>query len=356
MYCAVRLLLCLCGMLLMVCPSWAEPVFYSSLSIESYSESFPVYDLATGLGQEFQTGKTHFAIGRMENGVRYNNAAVALVHRYEAFVSTSKAASELIWRNEADQSIPSGRQWPLSLRVNQVSMYGLALSYGVDLIPALRLSVSLQLLRAREMYDGEISGFIETYPDDYQGRLHLDYFYTRDVVWDRPTARRYGEGGALDIQLDWTVHQRHAVRLVVQDAVNGIYWKDMYYTTANLTSDRISYDENGKLNVRAAMSGYEGERDHWQRLPAKMRLRWAMQINDAHSLDTEWVRIEQYDDLLWHYRPAVLQGIYFSASIHGALGVAWQNRFVHTGLRLDDRHYKKAQSLAVWFNWQLGRD
>jgi hypothetical protein len=183
-------------------PLQAQKFFYSDLLLEGNSEAFPLLDIHRGLDEDFRRGRYSFAIGRAEAGVHWGNTSVGVLARYEMFVNGSKDAMELIWRNEADQAIPADRHWDLALDVNQVSLHGLVIRQQFSVTEGLSFSAALQLLEASHMVDGHLQGHIETFDNDYQGQLHLDYLYTQDKVLKRRTENRQGQGAAAQARPD----------------------------------------------------------------------------------------------------------------------------------------------------------
>ncbi len=344
--------------LLLLCQSriaGSEIQPYALLWAESHSDAFPVHDLVWGMGRDFRPGEQHLGFGRAEAGVRYGDVSVGALYRYEVYARSSRSASELIWRSETDRDIPAGRRWPLRLDINQVSMRGVAFGYTFSPTPSLTLTTHFQLLNATEMIDGQVSGGIDTYEEDYQGQAHLSYFYTRDALWDRPTKRRRGRGAALDLHALWQINPQHRLRLRLLDGLNGIYWRDMYYTTADLTSDRVAYDDDGQLNVRAAMTGYEGNRHYWQRLPVKAFLHWQGTLAERYTLGAELVWIDRYRDVRLYYYPARWPGLHFSATRHGSVGLGYRAGRLSTALQMDDTpHQARAISLSVSWQTTLG--
>lgn len=332
-------------------PARPELSPYALLLVESHSDSFPVHDLIWGIGRAFRPGEQHLGFGRAEAGVRRGNLSVGALYRYEVFARSTRSASELIWRSETDRDIPAGRGWPLRLEINQVSMRGVAFGYTFSPTARLTLATQFQLLNATEMIDGQVSGGIDTYDDDYQGQAHLSYFYTRDALWDRTTKRRRGQGAALDLHALWQINPQHRLRLRLLDGLNGIYWRDMYYTTADLTSDRVAYDDDGQLNVRAAMTGYEGNRHHWQRLPVKAFLHWQGVLADRHTLGAELVWVDRYQDVRLFYYPARWPGLHVSATRHGSVGLGYRAGRLSTALQMDDTPHQ-ARAISLRFAWQ----
>ncbi|MFN3713634.1 MAG: hypothetical protein ACK4SX_08245 [Alcanivoracaceae bacterium] len=343
---AVCLLLGVCGQVR------AASGFYAHQFLEGHSDSFPVHSLIHGLDKHYRSGEFNFVVNRTETGLRRGETAWGVLYRYEAYADASRAASELIWRVETDQDIPAQRDWPLQLQVNQVAMQGMVVSRRVDLADGLALTAAFQLLHATQMMDGIVQGHITTYDDEYQGQLHLHYFYTRDALWDRPVDRRRGQGLALDVTLDWQIDTRQTLRLVLLDAANGIYWKDMYYTRSDLDSDRYSYDADGRLEVRAAMTGFEGNRSHWQRLPVKALLDWQGQIGDQHQLGLEAIWIDKYRDLRLSYQPRVLGGLYMSGGLQGSLGLGFRADRWHIGMSVESLNWHESRAVGLRFSWQ----
>lgn len=331
-------------------PVHAGPVPYGLLHVETHSDAFPVRDLIRGIGRQFRPGEQHVGFGRAESGVSFGRAHLGLLYRYEVFAHSSRSASELIWRSETDQDIPAGRYWPLRLAINQVAMHGVTAGYLFRPTASLTLSGNMQLLKATEMIDGHVNGAIATDAADYQGQARLQYFYTRDALWERPTNRRYGTGLALDMKLRWRPNARHEVSLELLDALNGIYWRQMYYTRAWLTTDRISYDSDGQLDVRAAMTGYEGNSSHWQRLPVKAYLRWHGDLA-GRRLGAEVLWVDDYRDFRLRYYVTRWPGAYVAATAEGAVGLGYQRGSLALALQLDAAP-KQARTFTLGIAWQ----
>lgn len=345
--------------------SWSP---YGGFWVEGHSDAFPLADIWRGLGKNFRHGENHVALGRAEAGLRRGHRAVGFVWRYETHVKSSRDTTELIWRTETDAKIPADRDWRLRLNVQQVALRGINLSHafsgGSDASGdnAWTLTMSLQLLQATDMLEGNAHGQIATHDDDYQGQLGLTYYYTRDSLLDRPTDSRQGHGAGLDMQLGWRLNEKHAVQLILRDALNGIYWRDMHYTRANMTSDRISYDEDGNLNVAAALTGFEGNKSHWQRLPVKASLAWRGDIAlpglSAQHFSAEGVWIGHYQDLRlhWFLPPALsLPGLYVTTTAQKAVGFGYAGKKLQLALRVDALP-SKARTAGVSFSWGTAAD
>lgn len=336
-----------------------EPVWspYSWLLIEGHSDSFPLADIWHGLESNYQPGGIHLAIGRVEIGVRHGLSTVGLLSRYETHIKTSRDATELIWLSETDKAIPANRDWNLKLKIQQVRMHGINFSQAFTWENDWQLTLGLQLLQASEMRDGIFMGQIATHNNDYEGQANLHYFYTHDSIWKRPTNTRRGQGAALDVGLAWQVNDNHALQLTLLDALNGIYWKDMYYTDAKLISNRISYDANGQMSVGAAMTGFEGNKNYWQKLPVKTFLTWQGDIAKAKSksqkFSTQLVWIDHYRDLRlnWFLAPTLpLPGVYASATSHRAFGIGYISKNLHTSF-LINKELDDSRTATLSFSW-----
>lgn len=340
------LLLCLCGQLR------AAPSLYVHQFLEGHSESFPVHSLVHGLDDQYRSGEFSFVVNRTEAGLHRGDTAWGVLYRYEAYADASRAASELIWRVDTDQDIPKPRDWDLRLQLNQVAMQGLVVSHRMTLADNLTLTAAFQLLHATQMIDGSMRGDITTYDDEYEGQLRLNYFYTRDSLWDRPVNRRRGQGLAMDVTFDWQIDTQQSLRLVLMDAMNGIYWKDMYYTRSALNSDRYSYDADGRLEVRAAMTGFEGKQSHLQRLPIKALLDWQGQVGAQHRFGIEGIWIDKYQDLRLSYQPQVLGGLYVSGGLQGSVGLGFRARRWHIGMSVESLNWHESRAVGLRFSWR----
>ncbi|NRB38543.1 MAG: hypothetical protein HRU20_08750 [Pseudomonadales bacterium] len=336
--------------LLIITCSWAEQAVYSNNTLEAFSESFSIYDVTHDLDQDYDSGDYLYLMGRFELGYRYNNSYLGLLYRQDAYATASASTAEIIHLNKSDKEMPANKRFPIALSANQLQSQGIIIGHTFTFISNLSIDISAQLLQAYEMTDGDIQGHIETHAEDYQGQLQLDYFYTRDAIFDRPVHNKTGQGLAIDMTLQWQISAQHQLQLNAMDLFHEVFWHDMYTTTAMLTTDRVHYDEDGKLDVRSALSGLESEKDHIQSLPTKWRLRWGYQFRQTQQLQTELFLLEQHRELRLRYWPQTEIGAYVYLSSLNTLGVGYDTGPLQLLIASDSLKRRKAHNLIVQLN------
>jgi hypothetical protein len=316
------------------------------MKADAYSDSFPINDIVKGIDNNYKPGDSNFVFALAEVGADYNGFILSLLWRYDAYIDLAKDSDRVIFLSESDEDIPAGKHYQIDLSANQIRSRGLRAGFKQHVFKQLEITTSLQWLESYEMTDGSIKGYIDTYEDDYQGQLHLDYVYTEDHVWDREVDEVNGQGFAVDFAIAWQINSQHRLQLNLLDVYHKIRWENMYYTESDLTTERINYDEDGKLDVRSAMTGYEGNKDYRQSLPMRSYVTWQYQQHSGASINTEIFTVaDDYVELRLAYQPALLNHWQFSISSAKALGVSYQNSYFGFLLATDQLDYKKAQSL-----------
>jgi len=269
--------------------------------------------------------------------------------RYDYYLEFDNDTAQLIYLDKNDIPVVPGKTYNVDLKANHLISRGIGLGYTYQFTPELAGRFRLNYLTASEMMDGDLKGHISTDATTYSGDLKLDYGYSEDILLDRAEESVRGKGYSLDLDLFWQLTDRLNLAFHGRDVYSRIRWKDLTYTTATATTDRISYGDDGTLQSIPGVDGAEGYRNHTQRLPERYHLKANYSLNSRWSTDAE---VFAYDE---HYFPRValnrhwgdmkLQASYdFEAE---AFGIGLRNRYVQFLLRADDTDWEKAKALEL---------
>jgi hypothetical protein len=325
---------------------------YLDYTFEAYSGPFSVYDATSNQNRSYNHKDFMYLFSRAESGLKSGNSYYSFIHRYDAYIDVSKGTSELIYINNTN-TFKKNKSFPIYLKVNQIESWGFKLGHSFKFNETTDMNISLQLLNATSMIDGKIQGEIETFDEEYQGQLNMVYAYTKDPIWDRSVDSKTGLGFAVDIEFSWVLTNDHSFNFEFFDVFNAIYWEDMYYTTADMTTNRVTYDDNGKLDVRSALRGFEGNKDYTQRLPLKSSLKWLYSFSKKHKIESELFILDRYTDIRIRYSPDILQGMFMYMSSHQAFGLGYKGDNFQLFIASDNLQYKDAHSLAAKIAWQF---
>ncbi|AZZ95154.1 hypothetical protein EUZ85_01420 [Hahella sp. KA22] len=333
---------------------------YTEVESFSYSNAAPIYQIAHDLkGDPVARGDVAYTHDHIEIGAEYRNLSLSIVERYDYHLEFSPDAAELIYLYNNDLPHESDAHYDLYLAANQMRAKGVKLGYRFALTEAFNVKLAFSYLRADELTEGYLRGYLDTPDASPTGELELDYAYTEDHLLDRPPENVSGDGFAVDLYLHWRPHPQWEARLALEDAVNRIYWDRATATVARATSDTIDYDEDGALDVSPALSGNEGYRDHVQALPLRGFLWSEYHLNDAVSLGAGWRRYDKTDlglvgaDYRFNDR-LTLGGRYYCNA--DALNLNLQIYDLYLGVTMDRLQWKQAKTLglSLWWSYRFG--
>lgn len=326
---------------------------YSFIDSHSYSEIAPIKQVVDGLeGDPIDSGSFAFTHNQFEVGQRWKGFELAAFWRYDYYLEFDRDTAQLVYLDKNDVAPESGRKYDVYLKANHLISRGIGLGYSYDFTPDLTGRFRLNYLTASEMLDGELKGNVSTDTNTYAGDLRLDYGYSEDILLDRNKESVRGKGYSIDVDLFWQLTDRLDVVFSGRDVYSRIRWKDLTYTQATATTDRISYDENGNLQSIPGIQGREGYRNHTQQLPERYWLTGYYALNDRWTAGAE---VFSYDE---HLFPRVMLSrqwgaldLQVSYDLEAqAVGVGLANRYIQFLLRADDTDWEKAKALELLLN------
>lgn len=208
-------------------------------------------------------------------GVSYKTWRLAAIYRGELFLQANRDAIELLRMIELKQNLPVGKTFNVNLNARGFAAEGLEVSKGFDLSPlgikGLSIGVTARYLKGQMIQQGSLTGtVVPQTAKSYDFNLFLDYVYNHNYIYNRPdTVPGTGDGYSFDIGLKYVLNPSLSGELIVRDLLGRIYWHKTPFTTATATSQTKFFDENGYMQFRPTISGYESYKDFTQYIPLK---------------------------------------------------------------------------------------
>ncbi len=164
--------------------------------------------------------------------------------------------------------------------MKRVSLEGIRLFSQLPASGSFSSQVGVTLLRGRNLLEGEITGFVtaQSENDFRYDEVYVNYYYSKDIFLDREVNAPSGIGYSLDALIQWQPTKKTRLSLEVRNIVGYIFWKKTPFTSAQITSNNKTFDENGYVTVSPVLSGKHEEKNVQQRFPRMLRLTMVNQL------------------------------------------------------------------------------
>lgn len=321
----------------------------ASVEVEAYSDIGPIKQLLDDLeGPALDDGNFAFTHNQAELSYKEGRFELSLFARYDYYLRFNRDTVDLAYQYKNDLPLDEGRVYQLYLDAKHIRANGVGYSYYFS--PAAKWSskVRLNLLRALEVKEGGMQGFLVSREDDYDADIGLDYIYSEDTLLKRPPESVRAHGYGFDIDVGYQPTARLGVALALRDVLTRLEWDDVTYTRARLTSNNVSFDENGTIQTRPALSGIESYRDETQRMPLRAALAADYQLSEKNAVNAS---LFSYDGRVFPRLGGSQQVGQFLVSADvdlrsRALAVGAELSGLSLMLRSDNTDWEKASHLA----------
>ncbi len=335
----------------------SEPRYlYTALASDSYSEIAPIKQLLDDLeGPRFDRGDLAFSHSWLELGERRGAWEVGVFARYDYFLEFNNDTAELAYADKNNIELEKNRRYQVYLQPNTLRARGVGVGYYFAPSAAFSLRLRGNYLRASQLSDGKLAGELLALEDSVEANLQLDYNYSRDALLKREEERVRGNGLSLDVDLQWQIASRWRLDFRSRDLLSAIWWRDVTYTRATAISDTISYDDDGSINARPAVSGVESYRDHRQTLPRQLSMgvhyQWREPVSASVTLQSHDKYLFPQLAVQWQAAASVWQASYDIE--RRALGLSLQRGNVALQLRADAVAPDKAKAFSLALNYRI---
>lgn len=333
--------------------------YFFHVNSYSYSPAIPIEQIRNDLkGPPIKAGEFAFSSSYYQLGWQSSHWQFSILERTDYYLQFSNATAELLYADKNNIPLENGEFFNINLKALHLSAKGLKSTYQFSPSQSIKIAVSLAYLNAKNLYDGALSGEVMVAEDEIQGDAKLDYSYSRDVFFNRGSSNVTGHGYTIDISGIWLINPRFTASLLVRDLNNRIYWDNQYHTSATITSNTISFDDNGLIDARPALEWVENEQNITQELPQQYEL----SLN--YELLSDWLiqaQIYRYDShnlhrLGAHYKvsPGSTFKFFYDIDAHSvSLGYFSKNAFISLSSDALEWHKVHSFGLNTGIHWSF---
>jgi len=273
-----------------------DQLYYHS-HIFAYSETSSIKQIVVDdmEGPYFDGGEHSFTHNVWELGVTRAGWKLAYLIRYDYSLDYNPDTAALVYSDKNDLSIEKNRIYDVDMQLIHTRTNGLKVGYDWQVTERFNFQLDATYLETSRLLEGKVTGQFEVANDDYMGQLDLDYVYSKDELLERAVENPNGRGYAIDIAWDWQINSRYRLAGKWTDLFSKITFNKAPFTTAAASTDRINFDDEGKIDVKPVLSGREGFRKHYLRFPRQMNLGAYYQFQPEIELTAGWYRYGTID-------------------------------------------------------------
>jgi len=255
-------------------------------------------------GRIFDGGEHSFTHNLWEKGFKYLGLKVAWIYRYDYALDYSQDTAELIYADKNGKALDDGRNFEVELHVKHAESKGFKVGYEFSLHSAMNVEIDISYLEANHYIDGSLKGDFAVNDNQYSGQLELDYMYDEDDLLERKVSGPKGKGYAIDLAWQWKMSDSTELRGKWTDLLSEIKFDEVPFTSANATSDRVSLDDKGRIDVKPALVGLEGFRNKKFKFPKRVELVLTNQYTPGQYLSARWSRYGEinFGGVGWDYQ------------------------------------------------------
>lgn len=261
---------------------------YMAVQSIFYSEPVAIKSMMDEWQGPFKRGNKAFTYNKVEAGVRWGNWQLGVLKRVDYQLEFSPGTAELVYRIENRLPLEVGREYELRIKALHNYSQGLRLAYQHKLSSRINVGVAASYLKGKALTDGAIQGHARVLGEkDYDFQFDADYFYSRDVLFERDVTSPNGDGYSLGFSVDWQPNKFFTARLDIIDLVGRMFWDNAPFTVAEASSDTRTFDEEGYVRYEPVISGLESNRNFTQILPRKIFVATRYQLSSGIDLLAE---------------------------------------------------------------------
>jgi hypothetical protein len=323
--------------------------YKAELTSFNHSESLPVMSLIEDTWEgPYQSGDMAMTSSKLTFQASNNRWQVGLSSRMDYLADYSPSTALLIYQDKNKISVVTNTFYPVNLKVNHLSAYGIYLGHKFTL-SGIYFLLRTHLYNSVDLTHGEIDGYGNINPKwEITGELSVDYSYSQDLLFDRPEEDNNGYGYSFDLEMAGQLTDALNYQLQLFDILNQFYWDEKTYTVAE-----IIYTPDKAFN-EPIMRGFEGYRDVQQKMP----MQTAFNLNYHHDNSDIFLELSQYNHV-WYYDVGwasfnKLLNAYLGFKMGlttSSLGVFAKTKYLDVGIAIDNSNFNKANFIN--FNFAL---
>ena len=327
---------------------------YFVLDTFTYSEPYSIQHALNGGEEPFTGGDTVLTHNWGEIGVSYKGIGIGYLQRYDYDLLFSEDTAEFNHLITNKEPLPEGRTYDLRLEARNYRTEGVRLSYDFNLFKKLRINLGGAYLKGLYLTEGQAQGYATVLNEgDYDFQFDVDYYYSKDFLFDRSVEQPQGYGYSLDFYIDWEILRGFNLKLRGIDVLGELYWDHAPNTTATATSDIKEYDRNGYLVYQPVISGYETYQEYTQKL--NPRYRGALEYSWTRHFATLAQAYSFYAEDF--YQLGVRYNFNVNTNVHAmymldtaAVSLGWEMSYFNLVITSDSLNVDKAHTFGLSLN------
>ncbi|MFY9260051.1 MAG: hypothetical protein WAO71_06005 [Gallionella sp.] len=280
---------------------------------------------------------TNLAMGavRIELGATYDSWRLASIYRLEEFIEASRDTVDMIYDNKQHLTVPAGKTFNTSLRVQGFEVKGLRLDKGFNMAIhdeiGLSLGIGISLLQGRRARFSDVSGTATSTATGYTYNALLNDSNSRATYPFIVPGTPEGAGYALDVGAKIAWAQGAHLDLAINDLLGQITWRNMPNTLETANSATLARDPSGYIYYNPVLSGVNAinRQTVVQKLGAKAHGRFTYPIDNFEVfLGSNWI--------MGYWLPELGTG--YRINEHWKAAVDYDTRFKTIGLGIQHQY------------------
>jgi|GEM_PF-1771510 len=289
-------------------------------------------------GKYVSSQSNHTAIGdiRVDVGSYIKGwGYIGYSYRKEAVIKSTSDSMKLLYQVSNNLDLTTDDHYDIFISLKGFETHGIEFSNTYPLysdgIFDIQIGYGIELMIGTEGQNGYVTGYASAVSKtEYDFNLNSYYYYTQNYLYDYDV--EYTSAYGFNTQLAMLfIYDNFTLKIVGNDVLGKLYWKNMPYSEVNLISENKSYDKNGYVKYSPAISGLESEQNVIQRLMPKWR------FDTLYEIDEGFVQMgfDYIDDITLPY-------ISYGHKINNSLmmKLSYEHYFGMFGLDLTYKHLK----------------
>lgn len=242
---------------------------------------------------------SNLALGmaRVEAGVTYHSWRLAGIYRQDILIEANRDIVDMIYANKQRLTMPAGRTFNTSLRIEGFKAKGLRLDKGFDLAinddVGLSLGAGISLLQGTKVRIASADGTATSMATGYTFNTTLNDSNSRATYpFIRPDTPN-GNGYALDVGAKVVWDKVGRLDFTVNDLLGQMTWNNMPNTTQTANTATLARDAAGYIYYNPVLTGTNdiNRRSIVQKLAAKAHARFTYPLADFELFaGTDWMK------------------------------------------------------------------
>lgn len=330
---------------------------YVVVDLLAHNDAVSIDDTVHGWKGSIEDGNKAFTHDWVEIGANYKGIGVGILQRYDFELEYSPDTARFYHLVNNKKPLPTGKQFDLFLAARHTYSKGLRFSYQRRINQRFAFSLGWTYLKGLRLTEGQFKGKATALADnDYDFTADVDYFYSKDVLFERKVDPPDGEGYSIDTSVDWKIWRDLSVHLKVIDLIGRMYWINAPNTTAVASSDVKEYDADGYVKYNPVLSGDETARNFTQKFHPQITLRLSYPACKSIDLIGQAYSIKSAD----YYQ---LGGSYYINAANtvralymfetNAFTLGYDNKYVQFAITSDSLNINTAHTLGISLTVQV---